>query len=75
MHIIATDKEKETPTVNVNTTKDRDKLDVLIELIEKTPKGKFLVFANFSKTFEKIELALKNILLTFGFYFISLWHF
>jgi len=60
MHIIATDKEKDKETSTINQNKDRDKLDILIELIEKTPKGKFLVFANFSKTFEKIELALKE---------------
>lgn len=58
MHIIADGKTKEKILSKEN--QEREKLDVLLELLEKTPNGKFLVFANFSKTFEKIELALKE---------------
>jgi SNF2 family DNA or RNA helicase len=38
----------------------KEKLDVLIELILDSPEGKFLVFANFPQTFEKIKTAFKE---------------
>lgn len=63
MHII---KDKESTKNILNENKDninnkvKEKLDMLLELLEKNKTGKFLVFANFSKTFEKIEIALKE---------------
>jgi hypothetical protein len=38
----------------------KDKLDVLLELLESAPDGKFLLFANFPQTFEKIKTELKT---------------
>jgi hypothetical protein len=36
----------------------KDKLDVLVELINKKPNGSFMVFANYPETFSKIESRL-----------------
>lgn len=38
----------------------KDKIDVLLNLIQNKKNGKFLVFANFQETFKKIEVLLKN---------------
>ncbi|ARF09531.1 DEAD/SNF2-like helicase [Indivirus ILV1] len=63
MHIITDDTDA---TLKNNKYQEREKLDVLLELLEKTPDGKFMIFANFSKTFDKIELALKEKNITYN---------
>ena len=39
----------------------KDKLDVLIELIQNKPDGSFMVFANYTETFSKIETKFKEL--------------
>lgn len=56
MHVMS---KGETNT-SVKAVEEREKLDVLLELVQNNPDGKFLVFANFAKTFEKIEHELKE---------------
>lgn len=58
MHVMSKGEKKD--TLIKQSTEEREKLDVLIEAIQKTPAGKFLVFANFSKTLEKIEYTFKE---------------
>ena len=64
MHIIG-DKNQMTKTSD-KVLIERDKLEILLELIEKNPQGKFLVFANYSQTFEKIEKSLKEKEITYN---------
>lgn len=40
---------------------EKDKLDVLLDLVQKKPNGSFMVFAGFQETFNKIETKLKDI--------------
>ena len=44
-----------------NITDLKDKMDVLIELIQKKPNGSFMIFANFAETFDKIQIKLNEI--------------
>jgi len=39
---------------------EKDKLDVLLDLVQKKPNGSFMVFAGFQETFNKIETKLKH---------------
>jgi hypothetical protein len=57
MHLINSDDNKQKIEINKQHDK-KDKLDMLIELIQSKPNGKFLVFANYTETFKKIELEL-----------------
>lgn len=40
---------------------EKDKLDVLLDLVQKKPNGSFMVFAGFQETFNKIETKLKDL--------------
>lgn len=40
--------------------KEKEKLETLVELIEQKPEGKIMIFANYKETFNKIELKLKE---------------
>ncbi len=56
LHIISKeviDKKENIPNKNKHDLKD--KLDVLIDLIHNKPEGSFMVFANYTETFSKIE--------------------
>jgi hypothetical protein len=56
IHVIST-KDKNNKKVMKET---RDKLVELTELLENNPTGKFLVFANYQQTFDKIKVELNN---------------
>jgi len=62
LHVIATD-ENNRPKKQIKEVKE--KLDILIELLESSPDGKFLVFANFPQTFDKIKTELKKKSITY----------
>lgn len=38
----------------------KEKLDVLLDLVQKKPNGSFLIFAGYQETFNKIEIKLKE---------------
>ena len=40
---------------------EKDKLDVLLDLVQKKPNGSFMIFAGFQETFNKIETKLKDL--------------
>jgi hypothetical protein len=64
IHLISSDpKLKELNSIpnKTNKTDLKDKLDVLVDLIEKKPDGSFMVFANYAETFNKIEVKLKEL--------------
>jgi virulence-associated protein VapD len=63
LHIISTDSNLLVNNkINNNIEHElKDKLDVLIDLIEAKPDGSFMIFANYSETFYKIELKLKEL--------------
>lgn len=44
-----------------NKYEEKDKLDVLLDLVQKKPNGSFMVFAGFQETFNKIEVKLKDL--------------
>ena len=56
LHIISS-----TPkNISQSNFEKKEKLDVLIELIQNNPTGKFLVFANFPQTFDKIKIGFRD---------------
>lgn len=50
--------------INKNTEK-REKIDVLLDIIKSKKDGKFLIFANFHETFNKIEILLNKNKITY----------
>lgn len=54
------DKPKGKPELEI-----KDKLEILLELLESSPNGKFLVFANFPQTFDKIKTELEKKSITY----------
>ena len=58
LHVISDGTKKIKEAVKVKELKD--KLDELIDILEKNPDGKFLVFANFPQTFDKIKKELES---------------
>ncbi len=68
IHVIA-DKNKIEEEKNLNSNSNKyelkDKMDVLVDLIKAKPDGSFMVFANYSETFTKIEQKLKEIGITY----------
>lgn len=46
-------------TAKKSKTDEKEKLDVLLDIVNKNKKSKILVFANFSATFNKIKLVLE----------------
>lgn len=67
IHVIAdkSDIGKESNVTNSNRYELKDKLDVLVDLIETKPDGSFMVFANYAETFTKIEQKLKELGITY----------
>jgi len=61
LHIISSADKK--PDNKVKEVKD--KLDVLVEVLESNPDGKFLLFANFPQTFDKIKAELEKKQITY----------
>ncbi len=51
--------------VDSNKYENKDKLEVLLDLVLKKPNGSFLIFAGFHETFAKIETKLKNLNITY----------
>lgn len=43
----------------------KDKLDVLVDLVQKKPNGSFMIFAGYMETFHKIETKLKELSIPF----------
>jgi hypothetical protein len=67
LHIISKDISKqEIIPVKKNKNDLKDKLDVLIELIQNKPDGSFMVFANYMETFSKIETKFKELNITYN---------
>lgn len=56
-HVIA---ESSIPKKNLKVQDVKEKIDVLMDIINLNPNGKFLVFANFFETFQKIEKKLNK---------------
>ena len=64
LHIISeNDSEKSKAKIKSNELKD--KLDVLIDIIQKKKDGSFLLFANYVETFNKIEKKFLEVGITF----------
>lgn len=55
LHIITSDELQKKAIIDPSK---KEKLDVLIELLTHNPDGKFLLFANFPQTFDKIKIKL-----------------
>jgi hypothetical protein len=66
IHIIA-DKDSDLSDKESKKVKHelKDKLDVLVDLIEAKPDGSFMVFASYAETFSKIEQKLKELGITY----------
>lgn len=64
IHLFQNDNIKLTKTSccssSSNKYEEKDKLDVLLDLVQKKPDGSFMVFAGFQETFNKIEVELKK---------------
>jgi hypothetical protein len=64
IHIFQNENIKSTKTSccsnSSNKYEEKDKLDVLLDLVQKKPDGSFMVFAGFQETFNKIEVELKK---------------
>jgi hypothetical protein len=69
IHVIADkstiEEEQEKSKINANKYELKDKMDVLVDLIEAKPDGSFMVFANYAETFTKIEQRLKQLGITY----------
>jgi hypothetical protein len=50
---------------NSNKYDMKDKLDVLVDLVQKKPNGSFMIFAGFMETFHKIEAKLKDLAISY----------
>jgi hypothetical protein len=67
IHVIADKNSSLSTKSDLKTDKYelKDKLDVLVDLIENKPDGSFMVFANYAETFVKIEQKLKELKITY----------
>jgi len=61
LHIINNKSVKNKSTYH----KKKDKIDILLDIINAKPNGKFLVFANFAMTFDKIKNTLQKYNITY----------
>jgi chaperonin cofactor prefoldin len=63
IHLISTNDKKQNikKTVTTDIKDIKDKMDTLVDLIQKKPDGSFIIFANYSKTFQKIEAKLQDL--------------
>jgi DNA-binding protein len=62
LHIIS---ENESKKSKQNANELKDKLDVLIDIIQKKKDGSFLLFANYTETFSKIEKKFVDVGITY----------
>jgi len=64
IHIFQNENIKSTKTSccsgKSNKYEEKEKLDVLLDLVQKKPDGSFMIFAGFQETFNKIEVELKK---------------
>jgi hypothetical protein len=64
IHIFQNENIKSTKSTCCSTSsnkyEEKDKLDVLVDLVQKKPNGSFMVFAGYQETFNKIEIKLKE---------------
>jgi ERCC4-related helicase len=63
IHIFQNENIKSTKTScsgSSNKYEEKDKLDVLMDLVQKKSDGSFMVFSEFQETFNKIEVELKK---------------
>jgi len=68
MHIISSDNSnniKEEKQIVNNKYDIKDKLDVLVDLVQNKPDGSFMVFAGFMETFHKIETKLNELSISY----------
>ncbi len=62
LHVISENKEvAQEDQIKQKKYELKDKMDVLVDLIQNKPDGSFMIFANYSETFNKIELKLKEL--------------
>jgi SNF2 family DNA or RNA helicase len=61
IHLISNDSSLQNSKKKDKKQDLKDKLDVLVDLINKKPDGSFMVFANYTETFTKIEKKLKEL--------------
>ena len=54
-------KTSQSSCCNSNKYAEKDKLDVLLDLVQKKPNGSFMIFAGFQETFNKIETKFKDL--------------
>ena len=70
MHIFQSDtitKNNNLSGSNTSTNKYdlKDKLDVLVDLVQNKPDGSFMIFAGYMETFNKIETKLKDLAISY----------
>ncbi len=61
INIISSEKKQSEIEVKSNKYELKDKMDVLVDLINNKPDGSFMVFANYAETFNKIRTKLEDI--------------
>lgn len=66
IHVISNDGKLKNSIAKPKRTDIKDKLDVLIDLIQGKKDGSFMVFANYSETFTKIEKKLIELKITYS---------
>jgi len=64
LHIIS-ENEGEKSNIKAKSNELKDKLDVLIDIIQKKIDGSFLLFANYTETFNKIEKKFVEVGITY----------
>jgi hypothetical protein len=68
MHIFQSDtitKSNNMSSSNTNKYDLKDKLDVLVDLVQNKPDGSFMIFAGYMETFNKIETKLKDLAISY----------
>lgn len=61
INVISSEKKNKEDLIISNKYELKDKLDVLVDLINNKPDGSFMVFANYAETFNKIRTKLEEI--------------
>ena len=61
MHIFQSDTVVKNSNLSCNKYDMKDKLDVLVDLLQNKPDGSFMIFAGYMETFNKIETKLKDL--------------
>lgn len=68
MHIISSEKishDTDNEKILSNKYDIKDKLDVLIELVQNKPNGSFMIFAGYMETFDKIQTKLNELSISY----------